>query len=119
MRTIILFVLNSAILLTGCATSVKSRQTAQSMTSVTPSPLGVPNSLASLGPYEFVSVQGTGQIFTYSITSGSQVLIEPVYQAPCSDPSGMVITSIAESNVMPEVCYCNGFLLYVPLTCEG
>src|SRR5258708_40304952 len=114
MRTIILFVLNSAILLTGCATSVKSRQTAQSMTSVTPSPLGVPNSLASLGPYEFVSVQGTGQIFTYSITSGSQVLIEPVYHAPCIDPSGMVITSIGESNVMAEVYFVTRIIFATP-----
>ena len=119
MRTIILFVLNSAILLTGCATSVRSRQTAPSTTSVTPSPLGVPNSVASLGPYEFVSVQGTGQIFTYSITSGSQVLIEPVYQAPCSDPSGMVITSIAESNVMAVVCYDTGFLLTLRIHADG
>jgi hypothetical protein len=119
MRTFILFVLNSAILLTGCETSAKSKQTAQSTTSVTPSPLGVPNSVASLGPYEFVSVQGTGQIFTYSITSGSQVLIEPVYQAPCSDPSGMVITSIAESDVMAVVCYDTGLLLTLRIDADG
>ena len=119
MRAIIVFALNSAILLTGCATSVRSRQTAQSTTSVIPSPLGVPNSVASLGPYEFVSVQGTGQIFTYSITSRSQVLIEPVYQAPCNDPSGMVITSVAESNVMAVVCYDTGFLLTLRIHADG
>jgi hypothetical protein len=119
MRSIILFVLNSAILLTGCATTVRSAQTAQSTSSVTPSPLGVPNSVASLGSYEFVSVQGTGQIFTYSITSGSQVLIEPVYQAPCSDPSGMVVTSIAESDVMAVVCYDTGFLLTLRIHADG
>ncbi len=119
MRAIILFVFNYAILLTGCATSVRSTETAQSTTSVTPSPLGAPNSVASLGPYEFVSVQGTGQIFTYSITSGSQVLIKPVYQAPCSNPSGMVITSIAESNVMAVVCYDTGSLLTLRIHADG
>jgi hypothetical protein len=66
-----------------------------------------------------VSVQGTGQIFTYSITSGSQVLIEPVYQAPRSDPSEMVITSIAESNVMAVVCYDTGFLLTLRIHADG
>jgi hypothetical protein len=125
MRAIILFLLNSAILLTGCATSVRSTQTAQSAqtaqstSSVIPSPLGVPNSVASLGPYEFVSVQGTGQIFTYSIASGLQVLIEPVYQAPCSDPSGMVVTRIAESDVMAVVCYDTGFLLTLRIDADG
>jgi hypothetical protein len=64
-------------------------------------------------------VQGTGQIFTYSITSGSQMLIESVYQAPCSDPSGMVITSIAESNVMAVVCYDTGFLLTLRIHPDG
>ena len=119
MRSIILFLLNSAMLLTGCATSVISTQTPKSTTSVTPSSLGTPNSVASLGPYEFVSVQGTGQIFTYNIASGSQVLVEPVYQPPCSDPSGMVVTSIGGNNVMAVVCYDTGFLLTLNIHADG
>ncbi len=57
---IILFALNSVLMFTGCSTPVKSILTTQQTTSVTPSSLGTPNSIGTLWPYEFVSVQGTG-----------------------------------------------------------
>jgi hypothetical protein len=121
MRVIILFVLGPVIMLTGCATPIKVRVTkiTQPTTSVMPSSQGRPNSVASLGYYEFVSVQGTGQIFTYSLTSGSQVLIGPAYRTPCSDPSGMEITNIAGSNVMALICYDTGFLLTLNVHSDG
>jgi hypothetical protein len=119
MRAIILFVLNSAMLLTGCTPSVINKQIAQRTTNVKPSDSGFPNSVASLGPYEFVSVQGTGQIFTYNIASGSQVLVEPTYRTPCSDPSGMVVTSIGGSNVMAVVCYDTGYFLTLTVHANG
>src|ERR1700735_1367537 len=69
-RRIIPVALGLATLLSGCATPFIPVQT---ITSVIPSSTGTPNSIAVLGSYEFVSVQGTGQIFTYNISSGSQV----------------------------------------------
>src|SRR5271170_554562 len=116
---IILFVLSSATVLTGCASPVRSIQTTQQTTSVVPSSLGIPNSIGTLGSYEFVSVQGTGEIFTYSIKDQKQVLVEPVYPPPCSDPSGMVITDIAGNNVMAVVCYDTGTLLTLDIHADG
>jgi hypothetical protein len=116
---IILFMLSSAIILTGCASSVSSIQSTQQTTSVTPSSLGIPNSIGTLGSYEFVSVQGTGEIFTYTIKNGKQVSIEPVYRTPCSDPSGMVLTNIAGNNVMAVVCYDTGVLLTLDIHADG
>lgn len=110
----------SAAMLTGCANPViKTTQTAQSTTKVTPSSAGIPNSVASLGAYEFVSVQGTGQIFTYNIAGGTQALKEPPYQTPCSSPSGMVITNIAGNNIMAVVCYDTGSLLTLNIHADG
>ena len=116
---ITLFGLNSAIVLTGCASSVRSIQTIQQTTSVTPSSLGIPNSIGTLGSYEFVSVQGIGEIFTYSIKDRKQVLVDPVYRTPCSDPSGMVITNITGNNVMAVVCYDTGTLLTLDIHADG
>ena len=70
------------------------------ISSVQPSNTGTPNSVVSFGNYEFVSVQGTGQIFTYNLSSGSQVLNGAPYATACADPSGMVVASIAGVNVM-------------------
>jgi len=116
---IILFVLGSTTMWTGCATSVNSIQSTQPTTSVTPSPSGIPNSVGTLGSYEFVSVEGTGEIFTYNLKDGNQELVEPVYQTPCSDPSGMAITSIAGNNIMAVVCYDTGALLTLEIHADG
>ena len=116
---IILFALSSAISMTGCASPASSIQSTQQTISVTPSSLGIPNSIGTLGPYEFVSVQGIGEIFTYTIKNQKQMLIEPVYRTPCSDPSGMVITNIAGNNVMAVVCYDTGVLLTLDIHADG
>lgn len=91
----------------------------QTVTSVIPSSTGTPNSIASLGNFEFVSVQGTGQIFTYDISSGSQVAVGAPYSTPCVDPSAMLITSIAGSNIMAVVCYDTGSLLTLTIGASG
>jgi hypothetical protein len=91
----------------------------QQITSVTPSVSGTPNSVATFGNYEFVSVQGTGQIFTYNISSGSQVLAGKPYATPCSDPSGMVIATLGTQNVMTVACYDTGSLLTLTVNADG
>ncbi len=88
------------------------------VTSVTPSPTGVPNAVATLGSWEFVSVQGTGQIFTYNLATGVQVLTSS-YTMPCKDPSGMVTTSIGGANVMAVVCYDTGSLVTLTVQADG
>jgi hypothetical protein len=104
------------LLLSGCSTPAAWVQT---ITSVTPSSSGTPNSVATLGNYEFVSVQGTGQIFTYNIAGGSQLLAAPPYATPCKDPSGMVLTTIAGNNVMAVVCYDTSTLLTLTVHSDG
>ncbi len=94
-------------------------QTAQSISSVTPSSAGIPNSVVAFGNFEFVSVQTTGQIFTYNISSGTQVAAVAPYTTPCSDPSGMAIASIAGSNIMAVVCFDTGSLLTLTVHADG
>jgi len=89
------------------------------ISSVTPSTLGLPNSVVSFGDYAFVSVQKTGQIFTYNVSSGSQVLAVAPYAVPCADPSGMVVTTIAGRTVMAVVCYDTGSLLTLTVHADG
>jgi hypothetical protein len=89
------------------------------ITSVTPSSSGTPNSVVAFGDYEFVSVQATGQIFTYNLSSGLQVLVGAPYATPCTDPSGMVVTTIAGNNVMAVVCYDTGSLLTLTVNADG
>ena len=86
---------------------------------VTPSPTGIPNSVATLGSFEFISVQGTGQIITYNIATGSQVQVGQPYATPCMDPSGMVITSIAAANIMAVVCFDTNSLLTLTVHPDG
>jgi hypothetical protein len=119
MRRIILFVLGSGIMLTGCANSVSDLQIAQTTISVTPSLVGIPNSVTTLGTREFVSVEGTGEIFTYNIKDGTQVLAGPIFRTPCSDPSGMAITNIGGKNIMAVVCYDTGMLLTLEIHTDG
>jgi hypothetical protein len=69
--------------------------------------------------FEFVSVQGTGQIFTYDISSGLQVLSGTPYATPCIDPSGMVIATIAGKTVMAAACYDTGTLLTLTVNADG
>ena len=104
------------LMLSGCSTQAFWVQT---MTSVIPSSSGTPNSVVSLGNYEFVSVQGTSQIFTFNISSGSQVLAAPAYATPCKDPSGMVVATIAGNNVMAVVCYNTASLLTLAVNADG
>ena len=115
MRCIVPLAVGLVTLLSGCSTSAVPKQ---SVTFVTPSSSGTPNSIASLGDFEFVSVQSTGQIFSYNISSGSQVLVG-AYATPCNDPSGMVITTIDSNNVMAAVCYDTGSLLTLTVHANG
>ena len=89
------------------------------VSSVTPSTVGIPNSVVSFGNYEFVSEQGTGQIFTYNISSGRQLQVGIPFATPCADPSGMVIATIAGSNVMAVACYDTGSLLTLTVNANG
>jgi LVIVD repeat len=114
-RRIVPWVMGLVTLLSGCSTPAVPKQT---ITHVTPSSSGIPNSVASFGDFEFVSVQGTGQIFSYNISSGSQELVG-IYTTPCNDPSGMVITTIAGNNVMAAVCYDTGSLLTLTVHANG
>jgi len=91
----------------------------QQLTSVTPAPTGTPNSVIAFGRFEFVSVQGTGQIFTYNISSGTQAPVGKPYATPCADPSGMVIANIAGNNVMAVACYDTGSLLTLSVNADG
>jgi hypothetical protein len=109
-------VVGLATLLSGCSTPPAF--SIPTVTSITPSASGIPNSVASFGNYEFVSVQGTGQIFTYNISSGEQVPAA-VYATPCSDPSGMVIATIAGKNVMAVPCYDTNSLLTLTVNADG
>jgi hypothetical protein len=115
-RRVVPLLLGLATLLSGCSTPAIWIET---IASVTPSSSGTPNSVASLGDYEFVSVQGTGQIFTYNISSGSPLLAVPPYRTPCNDPSGMVIATIAGNNVMAVVCYDTASLLTLTVHGDG
>jgi len=116
MKMIFACVLGLQLLLTGCGSSTRPSQT---ITSVTPSSTGIPLSVTSLGSLEFVSVQGTGQIFSYNIASGSQLAAAPPYATPCKDPSGMVIASVAGANIMAVVCYDTGVLLTLTVHADG
>ena len=89
------------------------------ITSVIPSATGAPNSIATFGNFEFISVQGTGQIFTYNIATGSQIPVGSPYATPCINPSGMVLTTIAANLVMAVVCFDTGSLLTLNLHPDG
>ena len=108
--------LGLSTLLYGCSTPAAFSVPA--ITSVTPSASGTPNSVAYLGNYEFVSVQGTGQIYTYNISSGEQALAS-VYATPCAGPSGMVLAAIAGKTVMAVPCYDTNSLLTLTVNANG
>ena len=91
----------------------------QQITSVIPSASGAPNSIVIFGSYEFVSVQGIGQIFTYNISGGSQMPVGKPYATPCADPSGMVVATLGVQNVMAVACYDTGSLLTLTLNADG
>ena len=110
------FVALLPLFLCGCASSTLQVPT---ITSVTPSAAGTPHSVAVLGNYEFISVQGTGQIFTYNLSTGFQVLAVPPYATPCQDPSGMVLATIAGSTVMAVACYDTASLLTLTVHGDG
>ena len=116
MKMIFALLLGLQLLLTGCGSSMRPLQT---VTSVIPSTTGTPLSVTSLGNFEFVSIQGTGQIFSYNTAGGSQVAAAPPYATPCKDPSGMVIASIAGANIMAVVCYDTGALLTLTVHDDG
>lgn len=115
-RRAVPFVMGLVFVLSGCSHLAAWVPT---VTSVIPSASGIPNSVASLGNYEFVSVQGTGQIVTYNLSTGSQVLATPAYTTPCKDPSGIVLTSIAGNTVMAVVCYDTNSLLTLAVHTDG
>ena len=86
------------------------------ITSVTPSATGTPNSVAAFAGFEFISVQGTGEIVSYNLESGARVAS---YTTPCADPSGMVATRIAGANVMAVVCYDTDSLVTLSIDTGG
>jgi hypothetical protein len=116
MRYEFMVVMSFAAVLSGC--SVETTAVTQ-VSSVVPSSSGTTNSVAVYGNYEFVSVQGTGQIFTYDISSGHQEPEGTPYGTPCSDPSGMVIAGIGSSVVMAAVCSDTGSLLTLNINNDG
>jgi hypothetical protein len=105
-----------AAILSGCSAAITP---VTRVNSVLPSTSGTPDSVAAYGNYEFVSVQGTGQIFTYNISSGQQQPVGTPYEAPCSDPSGMVTASIGGNAVMAAVCFDTGSLLTLQINSNG
>jgi len=106
--------------LAGCGGNVVPLNTTlANATSVTPSKSGTPLGLATLGNFEFVSVQGTGQIFTYDLSSGVQVQVGAPYATSCGDPSGMVIASVQGASVMAAACYDTGELLTLTVHADG
>lgn len=116
MKVIFAFALGLQLLLTGCGSKTFA---VPAITSVTPSLSGIPLSVTSLGKFEFVSVQGTGQIFSYNTSSGSQMTAAEPYATPCKDPSGMAIASIAGNNIMAVVCYDTDTLLTLTVHADG
>jgi DNA-binding beta-propeller fold protein YncE len=88
-------------------------------TQLVPSASGVPNSVAVMWPYEFVSEQGPGEIFTYDVSSGMQVQVGAPYQMPCKDPSGMVVGTLGSTHVMAVACYDTGSLVTLTLAGDG
>jgi hypothetical protein len=92
------------------------------VTSVVPSPSpasGLPHSTLTFGRFVFVSVQGTGQIFTYDLSSGYLVQAVAPYKMSCQDPSGMVIANIAGDHVMAVVCFDSGALVTLRVNSDG
>ena len=88
------------------------------LTSVVPSTTGTPNSVTALGDFAFISVQGTGTIYSYNTASGTPVLVA-AYATPCLYPSGMVTTSIGGANVMAVPCFDTGSLLTLSINRDG
>lgn len=117
MRSAAAWVAGLSILLAGCGGPATFSPPA--ISSVAPSSSGTPNSVVAFGNYEFVSVQGTGQIFTYNISSGLQVPVGAPYATPCADPSGMVVATISGSNVMAVACYDTNSLLTLTVNANG
>jgi large repetitive protein len=119
-RCTIPFAISLLALLSGCASqSSPTPAPTPAITSVVPSASGIPTSVATLGNLEFVSVQGTGQIFTYNISTGSQVQVGQPYATPCTSPSGMVLTTSAGNTIMAVVCFDTGSLLTLTVQPNG
>lgn len=116
MRLEVVLAISFAVVLSGCS-AAPSR--VPEVTSVVPSISGTPSSVAVYGNYEFVSVQGAGQILTFDISSGWQEPVGLPYGTPCSDPSGMVTTSIGGSAVMAVVCFDTSSLLTLRINSDG
>ena len=117
MRRAALLAVSLSVVLCGCG--APAAFWIQQITRVTPSVSGTPNSVVAFGSYEFVSVQGTGQIFTYTTSGGSQVLVGKPYATPCADPNGMVIATLGTQNVMAVACYDTGSLLTLTVNADG
>ena len=77
-----------------------------------------PDVVTTFGSLAFVSVQGTGAIDTFDISSGTPVPVSQ-YSTPCHDPSGMVITTIADQTVMAVPCYDTDSLLTLNVAADG
>lgn len=118
MRVVLLCGLGLTLLLAGCGMGI-AVAASPAVTSVIPSATGTPNSVTTLGNYDFVSVQGTGEIYTYDISSGSQAAVGHAYKTPCVDPSGMVIANIGATNVMAVACFDTGTLLTLTVHADG
>lgn len=116
------WVLAACAVLCGCGSGslVTSPAAPPVFSAVTPSATGYPLVVASWGGLEFVSVQGTGQIFTYSVNNGAQTAVGQPFAMPCKDPSGMALTNTAAyGEVMAVACYDTGQLLTLTVSAQG
>lgn len=117
MRSVVFGIPVVSILLAGCAGPAAF--VPSTISSVTPSATGIPNSVIAYGSEEFVSVQATGQIFSYNLNGGEQTPVGAPYTTPCSYPNGMAATSINGTNVLVVACYDTGSLLTLTIHADG
>jgi hypothetical protein len=91
---------------------------ALSTSGLTPASNGYPIAMATLGYFEFVAVQGAGEILTYDFSSGSQMPVA-AYVMPCNDPSGMVVAKVRGSDVLAAVCFDTNSLVTLSVNGDG
>jgi hypothetical protein len=107
-------------LLTGCSfQGVSTVLAVPTVSNVIPSATGTPLAVTAFGAYEFVSIEGTGQIFTYDVARGTQQLVGAPYQAPCMVPAGMGVATVSGSHVMAVTCYDTGTVVTLSVHGDG
>ncbi len=102
----------------GCGTGPAASDPIRVISQVTPSAAGAPIAVATYNSFEFISFQGTGQIFTYSVSNGEQSLVAS-YSMPCADPSGMGVVSTSSVTALAVVCYDTQSLVTLRIAAAG